>query len=107
MTEEAVMWAGASGKQYKYWVSDMDVSFKDQAGNYIFVKETSRSQWSAVYIGKALSLKKRLSGHEKLPCVKQYGGTHIHSHTNAGGEKVRKAEETDLLAKWDPPCNKR
>jgi len=106
MTEETVMWAGASGKQYKYWVSDMDVSFKDEPGNYIFAKETSGGRWSAIYIGETESLKKRLSDHEKLPCVKQYGGTHIHNHTNPGGEKVRKAEETDLLAKRDPPCNK-
>ncbi len=106
MAEQTIMWPGASRKEYEYWIDDMNSSFKDEPGNYIFAKETSPGRWTPIYIGETESLKDRLSNHEKLPCVKRYGGTHIHAHTTPGGEKARKAEEADLLAKWDPPCNK-
>jgi len=106
MAESTIMWPGASGKKYKYWIAPIDAPFKDEPGNYIFAKKTSDGQWSPIYIGEAKSLKDRLPGHEKLPCVKRYGGTHLHTHITSGGQDVRRAEESDLLAKWDPPCNK-
>lgn len=106
MAEQTIMWPGASGKEYKYWISLIDSSFKDGPGNYIFAKEISPNRWTPIYIGETDSLKNRLNNHEKLPCVKRYGGTHIHAHTTPGGENVRKAEEADLLIKWNTPCNK-
>jgi len=105
MAEVPITWPGASGKEYKYWISPIDSSFKDEPGNYIFAKETSPGRWTPIYIGESESLEDRLANHDKLPCVKRHGGTHIHAHTS-GGESVRKAEESDLIAKWDPPCNK-
>jgi hypothetical protein len=105
MAEKIIMWPGASGKEYKYWIFPMNTSFNDEPGNYIFAKETSPGKWSPIYIGETDSLKDRLSNHEKMPCVNRYGGTHIHVHTNSSDEKVRRAEESDLIAKWSPPCN--
>jgi len=106
MAELTIMWPGASGKEYKYWIAPIDSSFKDEPGNYIFAKETSPGQWTPIYIGETVSLRDSLSNHDKLPCVKRHGGTRIHTHTAAGRQAVRRAEESDLLAKWDPPCNK-
>jgi len=106
MAEKTIMWPGASGTKYKYWIHPINASFKDSPGNYIFAKETSPDRWTPIYIGETDSLKDRLSNHEKMPCVKRYGGTHIHAHISTADEKVRRAEESDLLAKWDPPCNK-
>ena len=106
MAEQTIMWLGKSGKEYKYWIHEMDTSFKDEPGNYLFAKQTSPGKWTPVYIGETESLKDRLSNHDKLPCVKRHGGTHIHAHTTPGGQKVRRDEEGDLIAKWDPPCNK-
>lgn len=106
MALQTIMWPGASGHVYKYWISPIDSSFKDEPGNYIFAKESSPGQWTPIYIGETESLKDRLSNHEKLTCVKRYRGTHIHTHTTSDGEQVRKAEEADLLSKWETPCNK-
>jgi hypothetical protein len=106
MADQTILWPGASGKQYQYWISPIGMTFVDEPGNYIFTKETSPNHWIPLYIGQTESLRNRLTDHEKLPCIQQYGGTNIHAHTTSGGEEVRKAEETDLLAKWDPPCNK-
>jgi hypothetical protein len=106
VADQTVTWAGASGKQYEYWISSIGTTFVDEPGNYIFVIEASPNQWIPLYIGETESLRNRLSDHEKLACVRRYGGTNIHAHTTSGGEQARKAEEADLLARWDPPCNR-
>jgi len=106
MAEETIMWPGASGKEYKYWINPIETTFKDIPGNYIFAKESSPGRWTPIYIGETGSLRDRLSNHDKMPCVKRHGGTHIHAHTSSGGKDARREEESDLLAKWDPPCNK-
>lgn len=103
---EEIMWHGASGVKYKYYIYPIDASFKNEPGNYIFAKEISPGQWKPIYIGESERLNDRLSNHDKLPCVQRHGGTHIHAHLTSGGQDVRRAEESDLLTKWDPPCNK-
>lgn len=100
------MWAGASSKEYKYWIYPIGTTFKDSPGNYIYAKEASPGQWTPIYIGETESLQDRLPDHEKLPCVKRNGGTHVHAHASSADVTVRRAEESDLLGKWDPPCNK-
>lgn len=61
--------------------------------------------WSPCYIGQTENLGDRLENHEKEACAKRNGATHIHVHGNGSGEKARKAEEKDLILKWQPPCN--
>ncbi len=105
MTDETVLWPGASGKKYRYWVHSLNTTFKDSAGNYIYAKRTASGKWTPVYIGETENLANRLPNHEKLPCVHRNGGTHIHAHTS-GGQLERRREESDLLANFDPPCNR-
>jgi hypothetical protein len=106
MAEKMIMWPGASGKQYKYWIHPINTSFKGSPGNYIFAKETSPERWIPIYIGETDNIKERLSNHEKMPCVKRHGRTHVHIHNSSSAEELRRAEESDLIANWDPPCNK-
>jgi len=106
MAEQTILWPGDSGKKYQYWIHPMGTVLKDSPGNYIFAKESSPGRWSPVYIGETDSLKNRLTGHDKLPCVNRNGGTHIHVHTSSGDAAIRRAEESDLIEKWNPVCNK-
>lgn len=106
MSEKTILWPGALGKKYEYRIYPIDTTFKDVPGNYIYAKETSSGTWTPIYIGETESLKDRLSNHEKMPCVKRNGGTHVHVHQSSSDAAVRRAEESDLLDKWDPPCNK-
>ena len=106
MTKEIIMWPGASGKEYKHWILPIGATFKDVPGIYIFAREISPGKWMPIYIGETESLHDRLSNHDKMTCVKRYGGTHIHAHTTFGSQGASAAEESDLLSKWDPPCNK-
>jgi len=56
MAERTILWSGASNKQYKYWIYDVNTSFKDEPGNYIYAKESSPGRWSPIYIGETESL---------------------------------------------------
>jgi len=35
MTERTIQWEGESGQKYKYWITEMDSTYKHVAGNYI------------------------------------------------------------------------
>ena len=101
-----ILWDGKSGKEYKYWIHPIGTSFKPVAGNYIFAKETKPNTWSPIYVGETDNLERRLTfNHEKMPCVKRYGGAHVHTHTSSDDEATRRNEEADIGDKWNPPCN--
>ncbi len=99
-----VEWPGASGTRYSYWAYPIGTTLKEEAGNYIFAKQTATGRWAACYVGQTENLNQRLGAHEKEACARRNGATHIHAHT-AGGEAVRKREEEDLIKGQKPPCN--
>lgn len=100
--ETTMVWKGASGKSYKYWIYELPHDFKDGIiGNYIFAKVVD-DYWQPVYIGQG-NLGGRVSpGHHQADCIKKKGATHIQAHTRNEGntEEARKAEEADLLASY-------
>lgn len=100
-----IMWSGRLGKDYKYTIHPIGTTFKEEPGNYIFARQTIPRSWSPCYIGQTENLNQRLGNHEKEACAKRNGATHIHAHLTSGGETARKAEEKDLLQKWNTPCN--
>lgn len=100
-----INWPGKSGTQYQYWIYSIERTFKEAPGNYVFAKETRPGSWSPCYIGQTQNLCDRLGNHEKEACAKRKGATHIHVHGNGNGEQARKAEEKDLILRWQPPCN--
>lgn len=100
-----INWPGKSGRQYQYWIHPIGTTFKEEPGNYIYAKETQPNSWRPCYIGQTNNLDERLEGHEKEVCAKRQGATHIHAHTNGNGEVGRRAEEKDLILRWQPPCN--
>lgn len=104
VTQTKVNWSGLSGKAYTYEAHPVNTSWNNVPGNYIFAKQTA-SGWVALYIGETGNLKNRLSGHEKYPCAVNNGITHILAHVSSNIEAVRKAEEIDLINRWNPPCN--
>ena len=107
VTTSTQVWTGNSGKTYTYEVYPINGPFPSAPGNYIFAKENP-STWIPLYIGQSGDLRDRLTpitSHEKYPCAKARGITHVHVHVNYGGEQARLAEERDLIARWNPPCN--
>lgn len=101
-----VYWTGNSGTQYRYWVYPIGTELADKPGNYIYAGTSADGKrWTALYVGETNSLERRLSNHEKEDCVKRHGATHIHAHASSSDERARRAEESDLLANRNPPCN--
>jgi hypothetical protein len=103
--EQTVVWAGASGREYTYWVFAVGTPFNVAPGNYVFAKATKLGAYSPIYVGETDDLSTRFGGHHKESCIEREGATHIHVHRSSENEKVRQAEEADIVAKWNPPCN--
>ena len=103
-TVQTCTWTGQSGKSYTYYVYEIGTRFRDVGGNYIFAKVTPSNRWASQYIGETQSLTDRIPGHEKLPCAQRNGATHVHVHEN-NSNAARLAEEKDLIAANNPPCN--
>ena len=103
---DTIDWSSQSGKKYTYWFSSEieNPSMKSESGNYMFVKKISDG-WIPVYIGETGDLDERLTNHPELPCVRKNGGSHLMAHMTPAGQAARKAEESDLIAFWNPPCN--
>jgi hypothetical protein len=95
MDKEKVNWQGKSGTPYTFTVFSIETNFDpNQDGNYIFAKRT-QTGWDAIYIGEG-DLQTRTRDEQHRTCAIRKGATHIHAHLNRN-EKIRKAEETDLL----------
>ena len=87
-------------------IDSEDSLFSAKPGNYIFAKQTPTTPSWPLYIGETSNLQQRLvRSHEKMDCVLREEATHIYTHEN-DDESTRKAEESDLVNFYDPPCNR-
>lgn len=95
---QTVIWNGASGNQYTYWVYTLPTGLNTgQDGNYIYTKIVN-DVWIPIYIGQGdLGDRTNIDNHHQSRCLKSKGATHVHAHVNAR-EADRKTEEGDLLA---------
>jgi hypothetical protein len=106
MTDNTVHWKLPSGNIYNYHPHPIGTTFLDVPGNYVFAKQNADGSFAAVYVGETKSLKNRHDGsHEKLPCAKKNGATHILARINKDGESARIKEQNELIAFLKPACN--
>lgn len=93
-------WIGASRKTYTYFVHDRHPNVAEgNIGNYIYAKLNSSGLWVPVYIGEGDLSVRTTGSHHRVECIDAKKATHIHMHINSI-EKVRLAEEADLLANY-------
>lgn len=103
---ESILWKGDSGKEYKYWIYDLEDTTHDAVpANYIFAKKTKPSFYAPIYIGETEDISERFDNHHKMPCIFKNGATHLCTHTSSTEKKVRCAEEADLISNYNPVCN--
>lgn len=103
---EKVVWTGKSGTEYSYWIHSKDTKFEDEVpANYIYAV-SGTTGWIAIYVGETGDISDRpLDTHHKKGCIESNGATHIHVHKSSNDEDTRRAEEADLVANYNPPCN--
>ncbi len=98
-------WNGFSGRTYIYQVLPISkINELSGPGGYIFAKVFG-GYWVPIYVGQTSNLSERFDHHHAMPCIRRNGATHIHVRANFGGEDARRAEESDLIARYHPPCN--
>ena len=102
-------WEGQSGRTYEFEVRDIPHNPPPGGGNYIFVRrerdDRGRDVWHPLYIGETGHFVERFQNHEKLPCAQNLNMNQVHYHVHNGSAQVRRAEERDLIQRWNPPCN--
>ncbi|MBA2125069.1 hypothetical protein DLM45_02360 [Hyphomicrobium methylovorum] len=98
-------WPAKSGASYRYWFVDMSKPFNRVAANYVFAKQLPNGNFSPLYFGETGDLSSRMPTHEVWSQAIRLGATHALAHSTQGGEQARRAEESDLIARWNPPLN--
>lgn len=101
----SMVWSGASGANYTYWVYPFGQTFTGAPGNYIFGRLEGGQTMIPLYIGQTADLSERFDNHHKWDAARRERATHILVHANRNGEAARLAEERDLVRKWMPCCN--
>lgn len=99
------VWTGASGQKYRYTVYMFGTVFGPGAANYVFARETRPGQYTPVYIGQTGDLSEPFDNHLAMQCIRLNRATHIHVKLSNAPEEQRRAERSDLIAEWNPPCN--
>jgi hypothetical protein len=105
------VFTGLSGFSYlPYMAADLAAPWNPVPGNYAFIrlKNTLTGSFDILYFGECASFSARPMppGHDRWDdAVKLYGATHVLCHVNLAEEWVRKEEERDLIAAYNPPMN--
>lgn len=102
---EIHVWTGASGQQYRYTVYMFGTAFGPGAANYILARETQPGQYLALYVGQTRDLSASFDRHPAMECLRDSRATHVHVKFSVAPDEVRRAERSDLIARWNPPCN--
>jgi len=90
---------GASGIPYEFWVYPWGTELKPEGGDYLVLKDNG-----ILYVGQTSNLSERFDNHHKRSCFDRNGKTHIGARLEPSEDK-RRAIETDLINKYNPPCN--
>lgn len=100
-------WPGRSGKTYRYYFIDFTRPIDPVAANYTFVKRLANGNYWPLYFGETDDAKTRPLGvgHERWAEAIAAGMTNVMARATQGGERVRQAEERDLIERWQPVLN--
>lgn len=99
---------GKSGEKYSGFeiFEKNDDDILECGAIYVFLHKKENNKYQILYIGQSKNPERRMSDHEKWPCVTRHGCTHIAIKKTPGGKTVRCNIEKDLIQHYNPPCNK-
>jgi hypothetical protein len=99
------LWTGHSGQKYRYTVYMFGTLFGPGPANYVFARELRPGHYAPLYFGQSADLSEPFDEQTALGCLKQNRVTHIHVRHSHASEEIRRAERSDLISVWKPPCN--
>lgn len=101
-----VFLTGASGIEYFYTPYPFaETGWHPDPANYAFGHLDESGGWQLVYIGETANLLSRLRTHAQWPAAQRLGCTHVLVNLNAEGQRVRRVQERDLVARYRPMLN--
>ncbi len=103
--ENTIIWDGISGKEYKYWIFPIGTTMKALPGNYIFAQEITPGRFRPIYVGETEDLSVRFESHHKMTLILLRGASHVCTHSGSPIAEIRRAEERDIIARWNPIAN--
>lgn len=95
---------GESGKSYEFNIYKRSATFTAVGAIYVMSTKTAAGKYKLIYIGETGDLSKRPLNHHRTDCFDKRGADMLLIRT-ANVAKQRLADETDLIRKYDPPCN--
>ncbi len=101
-----IRWEGESGKRYGYWIHPLDAAFRKIAGNVVIAKQDETGEWVPLFAGQTRNFDEGFGDPESVACARKRGATHVHVHFSSPDERTRTAERDDLIARWNPVCNR-
>jgi len=101
-----VFLTGASGIEYFYtpYLSS-EARWHADPANYAFGYPDEGGTWHILYVGETANLLSRMTGHSRWEAAQRLGATHLLVNLNAGGLRVRRVQERDLIARYRPVLN--
>ena len=103
MSWHHILLVGKSGTAYQFYVLNPGQELLRIGAVYVFLNYQNYKP-VPLYIGETTNLKERISNHEKLPCVKRHGYTHL-AIMHVPNVYERLQIETDLIRAYNTPCN--
>jgi hypothetical protein len=100
------VWMGRSGKKYRYSVHMFGTTFGASPANFIYARELKPGHFLPLYIGETEDISEPFADYLMKQCIQLSRATHLHVHFSVADEGIRRAEQSDLLEHWTPPCNK-
>ncbi len=105
MANLQLVWNGASGREYSFYVHPVGTAYVEAAGVYLFCTHQN-GVYRAVYVGQTDNLNQRLNTglqqHHAWPRGRAAGVTHFGTMLVPGGAHVRLNVETDLRHHINP-----
>ncbi len=99
------VWTGQSGQKYRYTIYMFGTVFGPGPANFILARESGPGKYLPIYIGQTEDLSEPFDDQIALDCLKQNRVTHIHVRHSDARDELRRAERSDLISAWNPPCN--
>jgi hypothetical protein len=101
-----IILTGASGAEYFYtFYNFAETRWRRDPANYAFTYRDEAGAWQIAYVGETANLFQRMRAHGQWEAAKALGCEHVLVKLSDGGQRERRAEERDLIAKYQPRLN--